>query len=101
MFLFWLWEAIFLKKAIVFILTVIIILLSVNAVFGGTQKSYTPKVCYEIVKINYGDTIWSIAQQYDNEFTEIRSYVDEIKEYNSLKNDKIIAGKSLIVPVYY
>ena len=57
---------------------------------------------YTNIKIESGDTLWDIAGEYmDREYYETRSdYIDEVIAINGLTSDKLISGKSLIVPYY-
>lgn len=57
---------------------------------------------YEKVKIQEGDTLWSIAKEYYQEpCGDIRDYIDRIIECNALdSDDEITEGCYLCVPVY-
>jgi cell division protein YceG involved in septum cleavage len=53
------------------------------------------------VKIEEGDTLWSIASEYiTEEYNDINSYIREIKKSNGLTNDTIHEGRYIIVPYY-
>lgn len=56
---------------------------------------------YTSITIEYGDTLWSIADQYmdDAHYTKL-SYISEVKSINHIKNDHIQEGKLLILPYY-
>ena len=57
-------------------------------------------VRYQIVEIRDGDSLWSIAKTYyEPEHGSIPAMVEEIKECNSLKGDRIYAGSYLMVPL--
>ena len=57
-------------------------------------------VRYQIVEIRDGDSLWSIAKTYYKpEYGSIPAMVEEIKECNSLKGDRIYAGSYLMVPL--
>lgn len=56
---------------------------------------------YTSITIEYGDTLWSIANQYmDKEHYTRTSYISEIKSINHIKDDYIQEGKLLILPYY-
>ncbi|MCQ2492444.1 MAG: LysM peptidoglycan-binding domain-containing protein [Lachnospiraceae bacterium] len=56
---------------------------------------------YVSIEIEAGDTLWSIAQDnYNESCGDFRDYVKLIKETNSMKDDQIMAGNYLCVPVY-
>ncbi len=53
------------------------------------------------VMVEREDTLWSIADKYyTEECGSIRDYIAEIRRCNSLENDTIYAGYSLIIPVW-
>lgn len=53
------------------------------------------------VKIEEGDTLWSIALDYiTDEYNDIHSYIKEIKKSNGLTSDTIHEGRYIIVPYY-
>jgi len=56
---------------------------------------------YTDIEIEHGDTLWSIAKTYNvNSNMEIREYIKEVKQINSMVGDKIEAGDSLTI-VYF
>ena len=53
------------------------------------------------VYVEYGDTLWEIAEEYYTEdWKNVSEYVEEIKRCNQLWEDDIQAGATLIVPYY-
>lgn len=56
---------------------------------------------YTEIKIEKGDTLWSIAKTYNkNSNMEIREYIKEVKQMNSMIGDSIEAGDNLTI-VYF
>ena len=59
---------------------------------------------YKSVKIEDGDTLWSIALEYNDEALSNDSteeYIEDIMSINNLvRDDKITEGNYIIVPVY-
>ena len=59
---------------------------------------------YKSIQIEEGDTLWSIAIEYNDEALSNDStneYIEDIKSINNLvRDDKITAGNYIIVPVY-
>lgn len=51
------------------------------------------------VSIQYGDSLWSIAEQYSDDSCDIRDYIRDIKEINHLDSSLIKAGTSIVIPV--
>ena len=53
------------------------------------------------VKIEVGDSLWSIASEYfTDDFVSIRQYISEIKRMNNLTGDTLYAGGYILVPYY-
>lgn len=56
---------------------------------------------YISVEIQPGDSLWSIAEQYyTDDWADIPTYMEQIKEFNDLTNDRIHAGNYLSVPYF-
>lgn len=53
---------------------------------------------YEQVTIVHGDTLWSLAEQYHGKMAK-HDWVNEVKKENSLRDEKIVLGQILVVPV--
>lgn len=72
----------------------------INAKASSEQETITYKY-YTSITIEAGETLWDIAGTYmSDEFPSVEKYIDEVKNINQLKNDKIYAGENLIVPYY-
>lgn len=53
------------------------------------------------VKIERGQSLWSIASQYiTDEYKDMNTYIEEIKASNGLTSDIIHEGQYIIVPYY-
>ncbi|MDF2987072.1 MAG: Peptidoglycan-binding LysM [Eubacterium sp.] len=76
-------------------LTSLIIFMMVYTVSVSGHK----EPCYETVTINSGDTLWSIAQQYNSDNRDIRGYIHDIKKLNNLDSSLLIENTSIIIPV--
>ena len=56
---------------------------------------------YTSITVQGGETLWDIANAYmSDEFSNVQKYIDEVKNINRLKDDRIYAGEELIVPYY-
>ena len=55
---------------------------------------------YESIQIHNGDTLWSLAKEYNTSELSIDDYVKDIKELNNLSSDYINDGNYLVIPVY-
>jgi hypothetical protein len=54
------------------------------------------------IEIKKGDSLWSIANEYceDGYYDNTKDYVEELKEINNLKTEKIHYGQRLVVAYY-
>lgn len=70
-----------------------------NAKDDSIETSYK---YYKSITIENGDTLWSIAEEYmDAEhYDSVNDYIEEVRQMNTLVNDNITYGQSLIVPYY-
>ncbi len=92
------------KQFVLFILTVIVLFISC-AFFGNILTSAhdknevnTKNDCYTSIAIQYGDTLWSIAETYmPEDYSSVQDYIKHLKKINNLKSDDLQAGKYLIV----
>lgn len=84
-------------------LLIILFVLSMNGMDAqATDAGYSYKKCYASVRIETGDSLWSIASDYtDGSAEEIMACMDEIRTINHIgKFETIKAGDYLAVPYY-
>ncbi len=51
------------------------------------------------VVVQHGDTVWSIANKYKSEGTNLSKYIHEIAANNGIMDGNICAGQTIYVPV--
>lgn len=59
-----------------------------------TQVSAIERVVLE------GETLWSIAENYNPEGRDIRSFISEIAQLNTMNDKMIYPGQVLQIPIY-
>lgn len=70
-------------------------------VFANSASDFRKEPCYTSIRIENGDSLWSIAARYaESSPMDVREYVQELKRMNQLTDDTIHAGHYLTV-VYY
>lgn len=61
-------------------------------VVGSTEPTY------EMVTVNDGDTLWSIASEFADEHTNLRMFIYEISELNDIDGAEISPGQEIKIP---
>ena len=77
-------------------------------VFGGScmdshqvQASSNETVLYKSIRVDAGDTLWNIADEYMGTMYEDKNvYIDEIKSINHITDADLQAGSYIIVPYH-
>ena len=77
----------------------IIICMCLSVINGSANVSGSSMTVYETVIVQPGDTLWDIAESYAKPNTDIRSFVHEIEELNSINGGNIYAGQEINIPV--
>ena len=56
---------------------------------------------YKSVRVETQDCLWTIAKrEMGEEWTDIRVYIDEVREINGITGDHLTAGAYVILPYY-
>lgn len=53
----------------------------------------------QVITVHYGDTLWSIAEEYKPDDVYILEYIEDIKQLNNITSD-IHGGDTILVYVY-
>lgn len=86
-------------------MTLLVLVVTGAILFGAIRTEAAPSEetykYYTSVTIEAGDTIWSIAQEYQTpECGDMTDYVAEICSLNHIKDDQIHTGQYLTIPYY-
>ncbi|HHW30520.1 MAG TPA: LysM peptidoglycan-binding domain-containing protein [Clostridiaceae bacterium] len=85
------------KRRFIVIVAMALMIIS-TLIFSASAQGFK-EINYITVKIQKGDTLWSIAEKYGGN-SDIRKYIFEIKKANNLLNSQIYEGDELKIPVY-
>lgn len=93
-------------KKLFVILTLAVLLISnffgnsiINAMADDEKHTY--HTFYKSILIEEGDSLWSIAQEYNvKELHSTKEYIEELKRMNNLSRDTIHAGEYLTIAYY-
>lgn len=77
---------------IMFICIIVFTIMYTQSAMGFREQQY------QSIAVNSGDTLWSIAQKY-SKGSDIRQYINKIKEINSLDSSLICDNSTIIIPV--
>ena len=89
-----------LRKRVVALGITILLILGVYFTPTVVNASTKEATSYESIQIHNGDTLWSLAKEYNTSELSTNDFVKEIKEVNNLSSDYINNGNYLIIPVY-
>ena len=78
------------------IFTIIGISLSFSSIYKSYAIDKNTTLYFEVI-VEKGDTLWTIADQY-NENQDLRRLIYEIKKLNKLKQTSIYPGQKLVIP---
>lgn len=85
--------------AIVAIITLVFCI--TTKVKAANMNNIGKQIRVKSIMIQEGDTLWEIAKEnYSEEFKDLNSYIQSIKECNNISSDTIHTGMYLIVPYY-
>jgi len=87
-----------LNKRLAFISTVSIITIFLILLFSNTNVYSKSIQLYDTVIVKEGDTLWSIASNYDSDKC-ISELIWEMNKYNDIDNSMIYPGDHIKIPV--
>lgn len=64
----------------------------------ATEAQVPLKIIVETVRD--GDSLWKLAEQYDNNKLDLRTYIDIIQNFNDLDNTILQPGQKIKIPIY-
>lgn len=90
------------KRTRIIVLSIIIVLTVILIVSLTLPKDAAASEPVRVVSVQVqpGDTLWSLAEMYDDNSMDLRHYIFLIERYNKLENDILQPGQTLLIPVY-
>lgn len=80
--------------------SIIIMTTALNFALGFNTADSLTMTEYQSVDVVYGDTLWTIAQDYMPDDLDTREAVFQLCKLNGIKADQLYAGMTIQVPVY-
>lgn len=92
----------FLAIAGILLVSILILLGTSIRAFASSHSDSKPVYkYYTSVMVESGDTLWSLADEYIDEYDiDKTDYIKEVCELNHLQNDEIHSGEYLVVAYY-
>ena len=83
-----------------FLVAIILIVSMAGGMMLGTVNAEgSSKTTYEMITVQYGDTLWQIAEDYKPADKDTRDFMYEICDYNKISAGEIYQGQNLMIPV--
>lgn len=83
--------------ALSFILVVIVFVISISSIKGEVLPF---EFEYEYIEIEQGDTLYSIANEYnDKDYYTNKEYVELVADINSINKNNIKVGERILIPI--
>ena len=87
-------------KFTVFLVALILIVGMISGtVLGSLDAEGSSKTTYEMITVQYGDTLWDIAECYKPADRDVRDFMYEICDYNNISAGELYQGQNLMIPV--
>lgn len=85
----------------IFLAFIAVLILSTYMVFVGLTDAQGDTVeRYEIVSVNYGDNLWTLAKNHVPKDMDIREYVYHVAKYNDVDPGDLNPGDKIKLPIY-
>lgn len=88
-----------LKNRVRFFGFLFFIFLAIFIAVYSTNISGYAEPSYQIVAVQSGDTLWSIAEHYKDDVCDIREYIYRLEKINNMDSGFLIANTSILVPI--
>lgn len=77
---------------------VLISVFVISGLFGYSDVSAAPDPEYVSVRVQSGDTLWTLANTYGPEDQDVRETIYQIRTANNMSSAEIYAGQYIIIP---
>lgn len=88
------------RRFITFIIITLLLLCGVGQLFNSKSTDAVEPLEIRIAIVEEGDSLWRIAEKYDNNKMDLREYIDIIQAFNKKNNTLLQPGERLRIPIY-
>jgi len=85
------------RRGLILFTLIIITLITIINTSGQTENN---SIAYKEIWVEPNDTLWTIAKSNSDDNTNIRKYIEQIKEFNGLSDGTLFAYSVIKVPEY-
>ena len=84
----------------ILLINAILLIMILGTIMVNASDTKQPDKYYTSVIIEQHDTLWSLADRYNNGDEDTASYINNIMQMNDLSSDTIHSGKNLVIYYY-
>lgn len=85
----------------IFLAFIAVLILSTYMAFVGVTDAQGDTVeRYEIISVNDGDSLWTLAKNHVPKDMDIREYVYHVAKYNNVDPGDLNPGEKIKLPIY-
>lgn len=85
----------------IFLAFIAVLILSTYMAFVGVTDAQGDTVeRYEIISVNDGDSLWTLAKNHVPKDMDIREYVYHVAKYNDVDPGDLNSGEKIKLPIY-
>ena len=81
------------------VLTIILFTMTANFALGMNTADSSTIPQYMELEVSSGDTLWSIADRYMSDESDIRKSIYELGKINGISASELHAGMTILVPI--
>lgn len=88
------------KRRRCFFASVMCIVCAVGILIGITTISASEPYNTRVITVGYGDSLWSLVDEYCGDDENIRKVIAEVRKINDIDGSHLDVGESIIIPIY-
>lgn len=81
-------------------IAMLLVFSAAGTIIGANNVESLTKITYSEVKVQTGDTLWDLAQEFGPDDKDVREIVYEICKLNKISAGSIHPGQTILIPVY-
>ena len=82
------------------IISMLVMFSAAGTVIGANNAESLTKTTYSEIRVQTGDTLWDLAEEFGPDHKDIREIVHEICRVNAISAGSIYPGQTILIPVY-